>query len=158
MKKYREKQPGLNFRKLVKTLSNNALKYLISVAHAEAGFRNLTIPKSSLNEELPIITIKGEQTIHIKDTKYVIDSYDIGDGNIVELEKNQFIKLNLEELDWLKLKKDNTPIKIFLSGENDSKTVELHSRSKIFWFNKLIETTTENSLDDFKFDQITFDD
>jgi hypothetical protein len=158
MKKIREKQPGLNFRKLVKTLSNNALKYLISVAYTEASYRNLNIPKSNLNEELPTIKIVGGDFVKIKDQKYLIAAYNLGDSNWIELEENEIKEFDFKNIDWLKLKKEDKPIQIRLDGEEESKTIEFHSRSKIFWFNKLLENESKDEIEEFKFDKITFDD
>jgi RNA recognition motif-containing protein len=131
---------------------------LISVAHTEASYRNLNIPKSHLNEDLPTIKIKGGDFVKIKDQKYLIAAYQNETSDWIELEKDEIVEFDFEKIEWLKLKKEDKPIQIRLDGEEENKTIEFHSRSKIFWFNKLLETESKEDFVDFKFDKITFDD
>lgn len=140
---------GLNFKKMVRLLSNNALKYLISVSNQEASYRNLKINIPNLGEDLPIITLHNNQVVYIRDEKWIIDSYTLGDGQWQSVLDLTPISINAEALNWLELYKAKSPISIKLVSEcsKEEKTIEFHSRSKIFWFNNLLQIDIETHID-----------
>jgi len=137
---------GLNFKKLIKKLSDNALKYLINIAYHEASYRNLKINTPNLGEDLPILEIKGGQILNIRDKQWKIVSFTYGNGEwddlITDYGDTFTITINLDEYNWFQKYKDRTPISVKLvavENEQEEKIIEFHSRSKIFWFNKILQ-------------------
>lgn len=152
---------GLNFKKMVRRLSNNALKYLISISNQEASYRNLKITIPNLGEDLPVITLQDNQTVYIRDEKWIVNSYTLGDGEWKLLSDTILIDIDTETSNWFELYKDKTPISVKLVAEssNEEKIIEFHSRSKIFWFNKLLHDDVETSIisDDYSISDDEFD-
>ena len=144
MKKMQFKQhSGLNFKKLIKKLSNNALKYLINVAYHEASYRNLKINIQNLGDDLPTIELYLDTLVTIRDKTWKCVEYTFGDGEWTVLSPQHSTIFDFENLDWYQKYKDKTPISIKListENENEEKIIEFHSRSKIFWFAKLLNS------------------
>jgi len=145
-----KRHPGLNFKKIIKNLSNSALKYLINVAYHEASNRNLKINTQNLAEELPILEIYGNSILNIRDTKWNVSSCTFG-GNAewISLENGMNVVIYPEDEDWYKKYKDKTPISIKLTSvnnPNEEKIIELHSRSKIFWLHNILTESTKHLI------------
>lgn len=136
---------GLNFKKMVRKLSNNALKYLISVSNQEASYRNLKISIPNLGEDLPIIELFGERVVLIRDQEWKIKAYTLDSEDWVILDAGMAVVINPEEENWFEKYKEKKPIAIKLTSHDtaDEKVIEFHSRSKIFWFAKLLEPKEE---------------
>jgi hypothetical protein len=125
---------GLNFHKMIKGLSANALKYLINLASKELKKRNKNIYPSFENKTLPVLRFSISTFINIKNEIFNISSYTI--NKTVTFANSDETVLNLENYDWL-----NNPITITLTNCKNLEKMEivLQSRSKIVWLNKLIE-------------------
>jgi len=145
-----KKRAGLNFKKLIKNLSNNALKYLINVAYHEASYRNLKINTPNLAEDLPELELFGNSIITIRDKDWIVDSYTFGgESEWVELEPEMNVIIHPEDEKWYDKYKEKTPISIKLKSadnQNEEKIIELHSRSKIFWLHKILTETTTRPI------------
>lgn len=151
---------GINFHKLTKSLSTSALKYLISVAKQESFRRtkNQTFAKFE-NKDLPVLRFNAHTIVRIKDNDWKIASYRyaiISNETVrqenVEVTHNAYVPtyvINTELYKWDELVKRNVPIVLYLKNiNNESVTeIELHSRSKIFWFHKLLENANEEPFE-----------
>ena len=145
-----KKHSGLNFKKLIKNLSNNALKYLINVAYHEASYRNLKINTPNLAEDLPELELYGNSIITIRDKDWIIDSYTFGgESEWSKLENGMNVVIYPEDENWYDKYKEKTPISIKLKSvdnPNEEKIIELHSRSKIFWLHKILTESTTHPI------------
>lgn len=146
-----ENVEGVNFHKLVKGLSNGALSHLIEVASKESMNRNKQrhFPEFE-NKKLPVLNFTKATIIKIKGVEYKIKGYETRVVKDLETHTSS-TWLQIDDakysIDCENFNFENEPIKIFLEAFVDKavRTEALNSRSKVFWFYKLLE----NSVQDF---------
>ena len=151
MKKHRFKPTaGLNFKRIVSTLSNNALAHLVTIATQEASHRNLKLTLPNLGEHLPVIYLR-QQVVTIRNEEWKLASYKLGTSNWVTIPSYDTIEIDPEQHDWFALYKQRSPISIKLVSLRSAaeKIIEFHSRSKIFWFNKLLTASNTPRVEQY---------
>lgn len=135
---------GVNFHKLIKGLSTNALKYLINIARQETNRRrSKRIFPEFENKDLPQkISFDQYTKLLIRNEYYTIDSYDI--GNNIQQRVTSAVEIDIQH--WKELAQQDTPISITIKNKTNSeyKRIELHSRSKVFWLINLIIQSDED--------------
>ena len=133
---------GVNFHKLIKGLSTNALKYLINIAKQETNKRRVkrTFPEFE-NKDLPNkISFDQYTKLLIRNTVFQIDTYDTGNG--IQNKVTNYVEIDLTN--WKELTEQKHPISVTIKNSNEQKIIELHSRSKIFWLINLIIQSDED--------------
>lgn len=145
---------NINFHKLIKGLSTSALKYLINVAKQETVRRSKTRTFPTFeNKALPKLEFDSKTIITIRDVKWKITSftyYKMLENDIAcyvsKVQDNENIVIDVEKYDWEKMMEIDKPLSItltMLEYPNVHQNIEMHSRSKIFWFYKLLENKEE---------------
>lgn len=153
---------NINFHKLVKNLSTNALRYLINIAKQESfnrlkhreniEFENKKLPKLYFTHGT-IVKIKNEEC---KILRYHLSIFDVTTNQYRDITTNVTPHLtvpsyciDVDLYKWEELVKDNRPIKITLLNLEKQTTfdIELHSRSKIYWFHKVLENATSEPFE-----------
>lgn len=143
-------ETNVNFHKLVKGLSTNALRYLINVAKQESFNRNRdrAVPEFE-NKELPKLYFTANDVLNIKNEEWKIVAYEYGykrnetyQTHHVDVTPNPYVPthcIDVEIYKWKELVDANLPIKIFLKSLENEMQIELISQSKIFWFHKVLQ-------------------
>lgn len=155
-----ENETGINFHTFLKGLSTNALKYLINLAKQESIRRSQTRTFAEFeNKALPKLKFNSHTILKIKENYYKIFSYTFSkfENGVLKpynttVVENAYVPdyiIDVEIYDWQKLVELKAPIVIKLKNVHDDSffEIELHSRSKIFWFNKLLETSIQEPFE-----------
>jgi len=165
MKQFQDEN-GINFHKLIKGLSNNALRYLINIAKQESFNRSKNVIQPEFeNKALPKLHFTSHSLLTIKEEVWKVVSYKYAIYENNEYKKytaavvhNAYVpvyEIDVELYKWEELAKQNMPITVTLLNVNNHTTydVQLHSRSKIFWFHKILENAKVEEFErKFSFD------